>query len=82
MISYGSRGVSETVMFISGCLIMAFSFICYFMLTIYLLLQKDMSEINKLKTQLCHKFEMKDLRVAKKIFDMEILRDHKLEDYI
>lgn len=47
-----------------------------------LIASKDMFEINKLKTQLCHKFEMKDLRVAKKIFDMEILRDHKLEDYI
>ena len=40
-----------------------------------LIASKSISEINKLKSQLSGEFEMKDLRVAKKILGMEIHRD-------
>lgn len=40
---------------------------------------ENMSEINKLKAQLSGEFEMKDLRLAKKILDIEIRRDRKAE---
>lgn len=36
---------------------------------------KDMSEINRLKEELCGEFEMKNLRAAKKILGMEVQRD-------
>ena len=42
-----------------------------------LIAAKDMSEINRLKTQLSGEFEMKDLGAAKKILGMEIQRDRK-----
>ena len=38
---------------------------------------KDMSQINRLKTQLSGEFEMKDLSAAKKILGVEIRRDRK-----
>ena len=40
---------------------------------------KDMSEINKIKTQLSGEFEMKDLGATKKILGMEIHRDKEAE---
>ena len=40
-----------------------------------LIFHKNMSEINKLKTQLQGEFEIKDLGVAKKILGMKIHRD-------
>ena len=42
-----------------------------------LIIARSMSEINKLKTQLSGKFEMKDLGAAKKILGMEIYRDRR-----
>jgi len=41
------------------------------------LLQKENSEIAKLKAQLSKEFEMKDLGAAKKILGMEVVRDRK-----
>ncbi|KAG8484978.1 hypothetical protein CXB51_021839 [Gossypium anomalum] len=42
-----------------------------------LIAAKDKGEIRKVKTQLSEEFEMKDLRLAKKILGMEILRYRK-----
>ncbi|KAG8489015.1 hypothetical protein CXB51_016942 [Gossypium anomalum] len=42
-----------------------------------LIAAKDKREIKKVKAQLSEEFEMKDLRPAKKILGMEILRDRK-----
>lgn len=42
-----------------------------------LIASKNMSEINKLKSQLSGEFEMKDLGAAKKILGMDIHRDRK-----
>ena len=44
-----------------------------------LIASKDMSEINKIKTQLSGEFEMKDLGAAKKILGMEIRKDREAE---
>lgn len=40
-----------------------------------LIAANDMSEINRLKEELCGEFEMKNLRAAKKILGMEVQRD-------
>lgn len=44
-----------------------------------LIVFKDKSLINKLKSQLNDDFEMKDLRATKKILGMEIQRDQKAD---
>ena len=43
-----------------------------------LIAAKDKGEIRNVKTQLSKEFEMKDLRPAKKILGMEILRNRKV----
>jgi len=42
-----------------------------------LISSKSRSAINKLKKDLSSEFEMKDLREAKKVLDIEIKRDRK-----
>lgn len=39
---------------------------------------KNMSEINRLKSQFSGEIEINDLEAAKKILGMEILRDRKI----
>ena len=42
-----------------------------------LIMSKNMAEIDKLKKSLKLEFDMKDLRVAKRILGLDILRDRK-----
>lgn len=49
--------------------------ICYAMWMIYLLQQKSMSEMDRLKAQLNQEFEMKDLDTGRRILGIEIKRD-------
>ena len=44
-----------------------------------LIVVKNMSEVDKLKTQLKQEFKMKDLRAAKKILGMKIHRNRREE---